>query len=548
MERYWFRRVTWVLAAVLAGCSAYGPGAVPVPPPRPGSPATSTLATSVVVTTTAATVPTSTTPTSTTSTVPISVSTAPPEPPRAMVQPCPLPEATAPPIDGDAVTAATALVGSMVCATTDVVVASAAGDATRASQAAAAMGAPLVLADPGRPYDPAGLGAARAWTSDPALVVSGPHTVLPLPRRRGTLPGLLAGSPATGEVPDQVVAEVLEGTAPADPLLVVSSRRADLGAVAAATAAAVGGAAVWARPGDMRRRRDLGALAAGSSGRYLLGDFAAASAWQLDVLAGGTQLPGGGQVLFPGRRLVAMYGHPHTPRLGILGEQPVEAAVARAAELALPYGGDVPVIPTFEIIATTASASPGSDGDYSAELAVEELRPWVEAAAAAGFYVVLDLQPGRTDFLTQARRYEELLKLPHVGLALDPEWRLASGQRHLRQIGSVTAAEVNQVAGWLAEMVRRERLPQKLLLVHQFKLSMITDRQELAAPSELAIVIQMDGQGPLGTKYATWDAILHDGSERWHWGWKNFYDEDSPMATPEQVLDLEPVPVFVSYQ
>ena len=39
-------------------------------------------------------------------------------------------------------------------------------------------------------------------------------------------------------------------------------------------------------------------------------------------------------------------------------------------------------------------------------------------------YVVLDLQPGRTDFLTQAKRYEPLLALPHVGLALDPEWRL----------------------------------------------------------------------------------------------------------------------------
>jgi hypothetical protein len=33
------------------------------------------------------------------------------------------------------------------------------------------------------------------------------------------------------------------------------------------------------------------------------------------------------------------------------------------------------------------------------------------------------------------------------------------------------------------------------------------------------------------------------------WGWKNFYDEDQPMLTPEQtVTQVEPVPDLVSYQ
>ena len=102
--------------------------------------------------------------------------------------------------------------------------------------------------------------------------------------------------------------------------------------------------------------------------------------------------------------------------------------------------------------------------------------------------MVLDLQPGRTDFLTQAKRYEEVLKLPYVGLALDPEWRLKPDQVHLRQIGSVSAAEVNTVSQWLAGLVRRESLPQKLFLVHQFDFSMITERETLETPSELAVV------------------------------------------------------------
>ena len=49
------------------------------------------------------------------------------------------------------------------------------------------------------------------------------------------------------------------------------------------------------------------------------------------------ELPGGGRVLFPGRRLVALYGHPGAPSLGVLGEQGVTAAIRRAEQVARPY-------------------------------------------------------------------------------------------------------------------------------------------------------------------------------------------------------------------
>jgi hypothetical protein len=153
--------------------------------------------------------------------------------------------------------------------------------------------------------------------------------------------------------------------------------------------------------------------------------------------------------LFPGRRLVALYGHPGTAALGVLGAQDLPGSVARAQKLAASYAAlsDVPVVPTFEIIVTTASSEPGADGDYSSESTVESLRPWVEQAAAAGMYVVLDLQPGRADFLSQARRYTDLLRLPNVGLASDPEWHLEAGQKPLQQIGGVEAGDINAVTG-----------------------------------------------------------------------------------------------------
>lgn len=271
--------------------------------------------------------------------------------------------------------------------------------------------------------------------------------------------------------------------------------------------------------------------------------------WQLTALHAGFELPGGGLLLFPGRRLVALYGNPLTPLLGALGEQAPDEGVDRIRELAVDYAADgIPVVPTFEIIATVASAVPGDDGDYSEETDIEVIRPWVETARQRGAYVILDLQSGRTDFLTQAQRYEELLLEPHVGLALDPEWRLEPDQVHLRQIGRVDATEINAVAEWLATLVRDNALPQKLLVLHQFNLEMITGRDRIITPPELAVTIQMDGEGPPGAKQVTWDVLTDSDADRFWWGWKNFFDEDAPMPGPGFVLDREPTVHLVSFQ
>lgn len=289
-----------------------------------------------------------------------------------------------------------------------------------------------------------------------------------------------------------------------------------------------------------------------ASALRVVGGFDPTTAWQVELVRSDTELPGGGVLMYPGKRLVGFYGTPLTDDLGVLGEQSgPEVTDQRMRPVIEAYAADgATVVPMFEIIATVASADPGADGDYSDEVSIETLRPWIDYAAENGVYVVLDLQSGRSNFLEQAMRYEDLLRLPHVGLALDPEWRLGPDQVHLEQIGTVDAAEINRVSEWLAAIVREEILPQKLLLLHQFRDSMITNRDEIEVPEELAVVIQMDGQGPLPTKIDTWNGLTDgwDPEDGYLWGWKQFYDEDDPMATPEQVLSLTPVPVFVSYQ
>ena len=274
-------------------------------------------------------------------------------------------------------------------------------------------------------------------------------------------------------------------------------------------------------------------------------------AYRLAVAATGVQLPGGGQILFPGRRLVALYGHPGDPALGALGQQDPRASIARARKLARLYRplGAVPVVPAFEIIATVAEAHPGPDGGYSNQSSPSVLRPWVAQATAAGMYVVLDLQAGRDSLLSQAKRYRSLLARPNVGLALDPEWKLQPQQRPLRQIGSVSSSEVNGVSRWLADLTARHHLPQKLLVLHQFRLSMIGGEPRLdTRHGDLAIVIHMDGQGTPHDKQKTWEAVTGAAPQGVFFGWKNFYTKDHPMLSPQDTLARTPEPVVVSYQ
>lgn len=377
--------------------------------------------------------------------------------------------------------------------------------------------------------EPTGEPVAKAATSTPSPTASAPAL------------------PVT-ELPD----------APDGGLVLTTGDPAEVAAVATARAAGVD---VLAVPSADPRRDPAVVQAVAASGAETfvgVGDvFGSAEdlAWKAATAATGVELPGGGQILFAGpatgRRMVAMYGSPNIPALGILGEQDVAASIARAQGLAAEYQAlttDV-VVPAFEIIATIADRPAGADGNYSNELPAESFVPWVEAALEAGVYVVLDLQPGRTDFVTQARLYESLLMYPNVGLALDPEWRLGPDQVHLRQIGSVSVDEVNAVGDYLAELTRTNHLPQKLLIVHQFMQRMVAGRERLdTTDPAIQVLIHVDGQGSQGAKAGTWANILQGAPANVVWGWKNFIDEDVPMATPQQTYQVQPQPHFVSYQ
>ena len=432
---------------------------------------------------------------------------------------------------------------------------------TAAGKMAAQAGVPLLLAG-----GVATTEVARLKAQDVAVVG---------PRAASWAKGALKGSDV--EVTDassaqgaQEAAQLLDGLDVPEPtadVVVLTTGEPDQ-AAAVATAQSAGARVLEVPGGDVRASPEaISALSGGasegggqpSSGAQKPTVVALGNAFGPQALletrvataATGVLLPDGDQVVYPGERLVALYGTPGTGALGVLGEQGIEASIARAQQTAAAYDGidGVEAMPAFEMIATVASSAAGKDGDRSDEVDPATFVPWIEAARDAGVYVVLDLQPGTTDFLTQAKLYQSLLEYPNVGLALDPEWRLKPGQRHLQQIGSVGVDEVNAVGTWLSEFTAQRHLPQKVFLLHQFRTSMIEGRERLdTSRDELAYVIHADGNGGPTLKAESYAALVANAPPNVHWGWKNFYDEDSPTLTPQQTLAQDPVPEFVSYQ
>ncbi|WP_323791791.1 hypothetical protein [Nocardioides sp.] len=252
--------------------------------------------------------------------------------------------------------------------------------------------------------------------------------------------------------------------------------------------------------------------------------------------------------VFAGNRtLVAYYGTASSGALGVLGEERPDAIIGRLTRAARAFerpGRPVQVV--FELIVTIADAVPGPDGDFNHDIARADVERYVRAAHRHDALLLLDVQPGRASFVDVAKRWTWALRDPRVGLALDPEWRMTRTEVPGRVIGRVDAAEVNEVSLWLANLTRRERLPQKLFVLHQFRTSMIERIGRVAVRQRLATVQHVDGFGTGEQKIATMRAVLR--ADKFHSGFKLFYDEDVGLMSPARVLAIRPRVRFISYQ
>lgn len=311
------------------------------------------------------------------------------------------------------------------------------------------------------------------------------------------------------------------------------------------------------RSGDIaavRRRRLMAALALAALVGFVIGVFAGAGgddpASDETAAAPLAELPPGGRTLFPDYRVVAYYGAPQDPALGALGIGTPDDAAAELEKQARTYERPGrPVLPAMELISTIAAADPGESGDYRTHQPRSVIDRYLKAARESGALLVLDIQPGYADFLGEAQRLERYLREPDVGLALDPEWHVTAPEVPGQVIGSVTAEDVNEVSAYVDELVTRFQLPQKLFIIHQFTAEMISDRDQLEPREGLAITLNSDGFGDVPNKKAKYAELSPRGPTReFAAGFKLFYEEDFPLMTPGQVLDLRPEPDLVVYE
>jgi hypothetical protein len=287
----------------------------------------------------------------------------------------------------------------------------------------------------------------------------------------------------------------------------------------------------------------LGVRALGGSGAQRPSGAAAATA------PPPPQLPRGGREILPRFRVVAFYGNPQDAELGTLGIGTPAQAGRRLLRRARTYRRlGRPVLPAMELIAVVAANAPGDDGAYRTRAPDAVIRRYLRAARRIRALLILDIQPGRSDFLRETVRLERWLREPDVSLALDPEWRVDAPQVPGQVIGSVSAQEVNAVSFWLARLVRERDLPQKLLLVHRFTEGMIGDAAALKQRPGLAMAVNVDGFGSRAVKIAKYEHFAATAPPGFHDGLKLFFKEDTDLLTPRAVARLRPRPDVVVYE
>jgi hypothetical protein len=253
-------------------------------------------------------------------------------------------------------------------------------------------------------------------------------------------------------------------------------------------------------------------------------------------------------VLFPEYRVVAYYGSGEFPALGVLGRTPPEQAATAIIKQASGYApAGRRIMPAMELVTTVALSSPGPSGTYSSQGDPAVVQRYLDVARRHKMLLILDFQPGQGPFLPEVKRFERFLTQPDVGVALDAEWRMKPGQIPGKTYGSATAAEINGVSAYVADLVARGNLPEKLFLVHQFRQDMLPDRQKIVARPGLASVFHADGFGPQSEKRKVYAALRLPGPP-FHIGFKLFYRDDPDLMTPAQAMSLRPQPDLITYQ
>jgi hypothetical protein len=241
--------------------------------------------------------------------------------------------------------------------------------------------------------------------------------------------------------------------------------------------------------------------------------------------------------------------------MGILGELPKELMLRKLHyEVARWQAADpaIKTIPALHYIAVTAQSSPGKTNKHRLRMPFHQIDIIVEWAKSIHALVFLDLQVGHSSVREEATMLGQYLKMPNVHLGIDPEFSMKNGETPGTKIGYFTAADINDAIAVLAKVVRENKLPPKVLVIHRFTQRMVTDYQNIKLVPEVQVVMNMDGFGNKVLKKSTYIDYIYREPVQFT-GFKLFYKNDTRsnlngLYTPEELLRFTPKPIYIQYQ
>ena len=259
--------------------------------------------------------------------------------------------------------------------------------------------------------------------------------------------------------------------------------------------------------------------------------------------------------ILPFYRVIAYYGNLYSTRMGILGELPKKQMFARLKEEVRAWekaDPTTPVMPALHYIVTTAQESPGSTGKYRLRMPNAEIDKVMAMAEEINAIVFLDIQVGLSSLKEEIPVIEKYLKHPRVHLGIDPEFSMKGGQKPGTVIGSFDASDINYAASYLADLVKKNDLPPKILVIHRFTQGMLKEYKQIKNIPEVQFVLDMDGWGSPARKINTYKLFAQREPIQFT-GFKLFYKNDlkeapNRLLTIKELLALKPIPLYIQYQ
>lgn len=264
--------------------------------------------------------------------------------------------------------------------------------------------------------------------------------------------------------------------------------------------------------------------------------------------------PEAGAIL-PFHRIVAMYGNFYSKNMGILGRLPEEELINLLNKEMKDWAqadSITPVIPAVHYIAITAQNTPGKGGAYRLRMPDAQIEKAISLSEKINGITFLDIQVGHSTVQNEVPTLEKYLLNPNVHLGLDPEWSMKDGSIPASKIGSLDAADINFAIEFLSELVRKNELTPKILVVHRFTQAMLTNYKDIKPTPQVQVVINMDGFGFPAKKIDSYRRFV-GGMPIQFTGFKLFYKNDiltTPfrLMTPLEILKLYPKPIYIQYQ